>query len=80
MHDMKALTAAREWALEHRHPQPDDRMLRAYGATLLREVAALIDRGPAIPLPPSIFSALVRERADELDPAKLTTTEETPDA
>lgn len=33
----------------------------------LRELANLIDRGPAIPLPPSVFSALVRERADDLD-------------
>ncbi|MEU4640842.1 hypothetical protein [Micromonospora sp. NPDC023814] len=68
MTDTEALTAARTWASEHGHQQPDDRMLRAYGAALLRDVAALIDRGPAIPLPPSIFSALVRERADDLTP------------
>ena len=32
-----------------------------------RDFADLIDRGPAIPLPPSIYSALARERADDLD-------------
>ncbi|MGC5019030.1 hypothetical protein [Micromonospora sp. DT47] len=30
-------TAAREWATEHGHPQPDDRMLNAYGEALLRD-------------------------------------------
>jgi hypothetical protein len=66
MPDLDALRAARDWATAHGHPQPDDRMLRAYGAALLLDVAALIDRGPMIPLAPSIFSALVRERAEDL--------------
>ena len=66
--DIDALTAAREWAAEHVHPQPDDRMLRAYGAALLRDMADRIDRGPSFPLPPSVFSALVRERAADLAP------------
>ncbi|MET9303212.1 hypothetical protein ABZX66_28215 [Micromonospora aurantiaca] len=67
--DLPALEAAREWAAEHVHQQPDDRMLRTYGAALLRDFADLIDRGPTFPLPPSIFSAMARERADDLDPS-----------
>ena len=35
-------------------------------AEALREAADQIDRGPALPLPPSVFSALVRERADRI--------------
>ncbi|RKN38466.1 hypothetical protein [Micromonospora endolithica] len=64
--DIAALLAAREWAIEHVHPQPDDRMLRTYGAALLRDFADFLDRGPTFPLPPSVFSALARERADDL--------------
>lgn len=37
-------------------------------AAVLRVAAELIDRGPAIPLPPSIISALLREYAEDLDP------------
>ncbi|MEU0081385.1 hypothetical protein ABZY58_26085 [Micromonospora tulbaghiae] len=66
--DLAALAAAREWAERHVHPQPDDRMLRTYGAALLRDFADLIDRGPTFPLPPSVLSAMARERADDLDP------------
>lgn len=66
--DIDALAAAREWADEHVHPQPDDRMLRAYGAALLRDMADRIDRGPSFPLLPSVISALVRERAADLAP------------
>ena len=36
-------------------------------ADWLRAFADFIDRGPTFPLPPSVFSALVRERADDLD-------------
>jgi hypothetical protein len=64
--DLDALLAAREWASEHVHPQPDDRMLRAYGAALLRDMADRIDRGPTFPLPPSAIAELVRERAADL--------------
>lgn len=64
MPQMDALIAARQWATEHGHPQPDDRMLAAYGRALLLEAADLIDRGPPIPLPPSVYSALLRERAN----------------
>lgn len=64
--DLPALAAAREWAEQHGHPWPDDRMLRTYGAALLRDFADLIDRGPTFPLSPSIFSAMARERADDL--------------
>jgi hypothetical protein len=45
-------------------------------ARTLRDMADLIDRGPTFPLPPSVISALVRERADDIDP----TTEETSNA
>jgi hypothetical protein len=43
---------------------------RALGhvAAWLRELADEIDRGPTFPLPPSVISALVRERADAIDP------------
>lgn len=33
--DMAARRAARGWAIEHRHEQPDDRMLDAYGGRVL---------------------------------------------
>lgn len=33
----------------------------------LRVMADEIDRGPTFPLPPSVISALVRERADRLE-------------
>lgn len=36
-------------------------------AQLLRDFADLIDRGPDVPLRPSIYSALARETADRLD-------------
>jgi hypothetical protein len=37
-------------------------------AAWLRELADEIDRGPTFPLPPSVISALVRERAAAIDP------------
>lgn len=37
-------------------------------AAELRELADTIDRGVTFPIPPSVISALVRERADFLDP------------
>lgn len=45
---------------------PDARSLADYGAALLRDVADLVDRGPVSPLPPSVLSALLREKADDL--------------
>lgn len=36
-------------------------------AAALRVMADEIDRGPTFPLPPSVISALVRERADGLE-------------
>lgn len=38
-------------------------------ANALDQAADLIDRGPAIPLPPSIYSTLLRERAGTPSPA-----------
>jgi len=35
-------------------------------ATALTQFADLIDRGPTFPLPPSVFSAMARERADDI--------------
>lgn len=60
--------AARDWATEHGHPQPDDRMLALVAGAALRDMADRIDRGPTFPLPPSVISALVRERADDIAP------------
>lgn len=36
-------------------------------AAALRGMADEIDRGPAFPLPPTVISALIRERADTLE-------------
>lgn len=36
-------------------------------AEALREMAERIDRGPTFPVPPSVISALVRERADSIE-------------
>ena len=38
-----ALRAARDWAAQHGHPQPDDRMLDAYGSPLLAAMMATLD-------------------------------------
>jgi hypothetical protein len=52
-------------------PDSEDRVttvaeaLAAERARALRDFADLIDRGPTFPLPPSIFSAMARERADD---------------
>jgi len=35
-------------------------------ADALRDMADRIDRGPTFPLPPSVISALIRERADDI--------------
>lgn len=37
----------------------------AVAATALRDAAKKIDNGPTFPLPPSVISELVRERADD---------------
>lgn len=34
-------------------------------AQVLRDAADLVDRGPTFPLPPSVISALLRERAED---------------
>jgi len=39
----------------------------AVAAAALRVMADEIDRGPTFPLPPTVISALVRERADALE-------------
>lgn len=42
-----------------------DAIARERAAAELRDFADLIDRGPSFPMPPSIFSAMARERADD---------------
>jgi hypothetical protein len=44
-----------------------DEIVGAGVAAALRVMADEIDRGPSFPLPPSVISALVRERADGLE-------------
>jgi hypothetical protein len=46
-----------------------DAIVAAGTAAALRVMADEIDRGPTFPLPPSVISALVRERADGLNGA-----------
>lgn len=41
----------------------------------LRDMADRIDRGPTFPVPPSVISALVRERADDIEAEQTTTRE-----
>jgi hypothetical protein len=41
-------------------------LLAAGAVDALRDMADRIDRGPTFPLPPSVISALIRERADEI--------------
>lgn len=43
-----------------------DPIVAACAAAALRVMADEIDRGPTFPLPPSVISALVRERADRI--------------
>lgn len=38
-------------------------------ARILRDFADVIDRGPAVPLPPSVYSALAREHAEQIEEA-----------
>ena len=61
-----ALRVQIEAALNVRTASPD-MACQPTAAQALREAADLVDRGPDIPLPPSIYSALLRERADDLD-------------
>lgn len=44
-----------------------DAIVGACVAAALRVMADEIDRGPTFPIPPSVVSALVRERADGLE-------------
>ncbi len=46
-------------------------IIRTAITAALRDMADLIDRGPTFPLPPSVISALVRERADNLAAEEL---------
>lgn len=41
--DPAALHAARWWAETHDHPQPDDRMLAAYGQVIAENIARAIE-------------------------------------
>lgn len=44
-----------------------DAIVGAGLAAAFRALADHIDRGPAIPLPPSVYSALVREYAEDFE-------------
>lgn len=46
-------------------------IIRTAISAALRDMADLIDRGPTFPLPPSVISALVRERADAIEAEEL---------
>lgn len=39
-------------------------------AAALRGIADEIDRGPTFPMPPTVISALIRERADTLEASR----------
>lgn len=56
--DMADLILASDWLAQHD---------REVAARALREAADRIDRGPDFPLPPSIFSALLREYAEDAE-------------
>jgi hypothetical protein len=47
-------------------PKPEVVAQREYAATQFDDFADLIDRGPTFPLPASIFSAMAREKAEDL--------------
>ena len=51
------------------YEQPDNtrQWVAAGVAAALRVMADEVDRGPTFPLPPSVISALIRERADRLE-------------
>lgn len=69
MADVDARNAAREWAAQHQHPQPDDRMLAAYGRVLLRHVAAQLRElatqtaTDVVYVPPEYVTEIVARRA-----------------
>jgi hypothetical protein len=46
-----------------------DEIVGAGLAAGLRVIADFVDRGGPAPLPPSVFSALLRERADDIAPS-----------
>ena len=46
-----------------------DAIVAAGVVVALRGIADLIDNGPTFAMPPSIISALVRERADDIEAA-----------
>lgn len=49
--------------------QRSEHGIRAALAAAYRVLADAVDRGPAIPLPPSVYSALIREYAADLTTA-----------
>ncbi|TDP97659.1 hypothetical protein [Labedaea rhizosphaerae] len=56
------------WHVSNAATEPDyAAMVRVAAAATLREFAELIDRGPMIPLRPSIFSTMAREQADDIE-------------
>lgn len=69
---IKAFRTAWDASLaDHFDPTQRSHLIAAIGAVapliatqVLRDAADLVDRGPAIPLPPSIISTLLREKAD----------------
>jgi hypothetical protein len=44
-----------------------DRIVAAGLVVAFRLLADLVDNGPTFPMPPSIISALIRERADQIE-------------
>ena len=75
-HNVAAFRAARDWAAEHVHPQPDDRMLKAYGQALLasldidpRHIIDFRDDGWTIQHPltcrPNLFACPVNRAAGQ---------------
>lgn len=46
---------------------PSDAVVAAGVVAALRGMADLVDSGPTFPMPPSIISALIRERADQIE-------------
>ncbi|MGC4886610.1 hypothetical protein [Micromonospora sp. DT227] len=48
-HNIDGFRAAREWADQHDHAQPDDRMLKAYGRALLASLGRCGASAPTTP-------------------------------
>lgn len=67
MSNTPLLAAARQWAADHGHPEPDDRLLAGVCAVVLRDLADLFDGDPTIQMSPSVVSVLIRVRAAAFD-------------